>query len=138
MPTNGHKAQSMRNIINNSCQITKFITLFRSITMFYGTDNIVGNIPHMHSEYEEHYREYYQSHGTLLWIWIIWCCNLLIINSWLYTWKPTKDGHRRSSDWGECFWHNRLRSWCLQVQPSTCWHPPGFPLLNWGIFYKFF
>ena len=33
---------------------------------------------------------------------------------------------------------NRLRSYCLQVQPVTCrQHPPVFLLLNWGIFYKF-
>ena len=36
----------------------------------------------------------------------------------------------------EIFGHNRLRSWCLQVQPVTCGQPSGFPLLNWGIFYK--
>ena len=34
------------------------VTLFRFITMFYGTDSIAQNIPHI------------QSHRTLLWIWI--------------------------------------------------------------------
>ena len=27
----------------------------------------------------------------------------------------------------EVFGHDRLRSWCLQVQPVTCWHPPVLP-----------
>ena len=27
---------------------------------------------------------------------------------------------------GEIFGQNRLRSYCLQVQPVTCWHPPVF------------
>ena len=27
---------------------------------------------------------------------------------------------------GEIFGHNQLRSYCLHVQPVTCWHPPVF------------
>ena len=27
---------------------------------------------------------------------------------------------------GEIFGHNQLRSYCLDVQPVTCWHPPVF------------
>ena len=48
------------------------ITLFRSITMFYGTDSIMWNI--LHSQYEcgEYSIEYCQSHITLLWIWILY------------------------------------------------------------------
>ena len=30
------------------------ITLFRSVIVFYGTDNILRNIPHIQFEYEEH------------------------------------------------------------------------------------
>ena len=42
------------------------ITLFRSITMLYGIDNIIWNIPHIQCECEECFIEYCQSHGTLL------------------------------------------------------------------------
>ena len=41
------------------------ITLFRSIAVLCGTDNIMQNIPHIQFEYEEYAIEYYQSHKTL-------------------------------------------------------------------------
>ena len=46
----------------------KHITLFRSITMLCGTNNILQNIPHIQIEYGEYFVEYCQSHITLLWI----------------------------------------------------------------------
>ena len=49
-------------------------------------------------------------------------------------WIPIKGSHSSKGSMigenraliGEIFGHNRLRSECLQVQPVTCWHPPGF------------
>ena len=53
-----------------------YITLFRFLTMFYGTDNIPHNILHIfyiQYEYREYFVEYCQSHRPLLWIWIMLC-----------------------------------------------------------------
>ena len=36
--------------------------------VFYGTDNIMQNIPHIHIECEEYSMEYCQSCITLLWL----------------------------------------------------------------------
>ena len=47
------------------------ITLFRSITMLCGTDNILWNILHIQTECGESSAKYCQSHQKLLWIWII-------------------------------------------------------------------
>ena len=44
------------------------ITLFRSITMLCGTDNIIWNILHIQFECGEFSIEYFQSCKTLLWI----------------------------------------------------------------------
>ena len=39
----------------------------------------------------------------------------------------------------EIFGHNRLRSWCLQVQPvGHLLTSSGFPLLDWGIYILYF
>jgi len=46
-----------------------FITLFKSLIMFYETHNISRNIPWMHIECEKYSAKYCQSHRTLLWIW---------------------------------------------------------------------
>ena len=44
------------------------VTLFRSITMFYGTDRL--NV----KNFRKYFVEYCQSQTTLLWIWImLWC-----------------------------------------------------------------
>ena len=47
------------------------ITLFRSITMYSGTNNILWNIPHVQSKCREYFIIYCQSHRTLLWILIM-------------------------------------------------------------------
>ena len=44
------------------------ITLFRSITVFCGTDSTSKNIPHVQFECGEYFAEYCQSYRTLLWI----------------------------------------------------------------------
>ena len=41
---------------------TLVIALFRSITMFCGTDSIPQNIPHIEFEWGEYFMKYYQSH----------------------------------------------------------------------------
>jgi hypothetical protein len=43
------------------------ITLFRSIKVVCGIDNIFWNIPHIQYECGEFSAKYYQSHKTLLW-----------------------------------------------------------------------
>jgi hypothetical protein len=50
-----------------------FMTLFRSITMFCGTDNIPQAILHIQTKYEVYSIKYCQSHVTLLWTWIMLC-----------------------------------------------------------------
>ena len=47
------------------------ITLFTSITMFCGTDNILQNIPHIQTQCTKYSAKYCSSHITLLWIWIM-------------------------------------------------------------------
>ena len=49
------------------------ITIFRSITLFCGTNSNPRNIFHIQIECEEYSIEYCQSHITLLWIWIMLC-----------------------------------------------------------------
>ena len=49
------------------------ITLFRSITMFCETDNILQNIPQMETKCGEYSAKYCQSHITLLRICIMLC-----------------------------------------------------------------
>ena len=50
------------------------ITLFRSLTIVCGTDNVSRNIPHIHSEYEEYMRIFHEMLSVpLLWIWIVLC-----------------------------------------------------------------
>ena len=44
------------------------VTLFKSIRVLCGTDNIIWNIPHIQFECGEYYVEYCQPHITLLWI----------------------------------------------------------------------
>ena len=61
------------------------ITLFRPIMVFYKTNNIMQNIPHIQSQVMEYSRKYCQSRGTLVWIWImLWVDN----NTWLI-WNNT-------------------------------------------------
>ena len=47
------------------------IRLFIFITVFYGTENTPRKIIGIHIEYKEYSIEYYRSHKTLLWIWIM-------------------------------------------------------------------
>ena len=49
------------------------ITLFKSITMLCGTDNIIRNIPCIQIGCKEYSTKVCQSHVTMLWIWIILC-----------------------------------------------------------------
>ena len=49
------------------------IPLFRSIIVLYGTDIILHDILHIHSEYEKYSTKYCHSHITLLWIWMMLC-----------------------------------------------------------------
>jgi hypothetical protein len=49
-------------------EINMSITLFISITMFCGIDNILHNISHIHIECGEDSIGYCKSHETLLWI----------------------------------------------------------------------
>ena len=48
------------------CMKKLYITLFRPISVFCGTDNIMWNISHIQAEY-------YQFHTTLLWVRIMLC-----------------------------------------------------------------
>ena len=48
--------------------LSMIITLFISMIMSCGTDNIWWNIFHVQTENEEHYAKYRQSHITMLWI----------------------------------------------------------------------
>ena len=48
--------------------ISLHCTLFRSMTMLCGTNNIIQNIPHIQAECEKYFAEYCQSYRTLLWI----------------------------------------------------------------------
>ena len=66
------KAQVMliRLIFECVGDVLLHITLFRSITMLYGNDSIPRNIRRYSRIYSV---EYYQSHRTLLWIWIMLC-----------------------------------------------------------------
>ena len=41
--------------------------------MLCETNNTPQDIPNIQFEYEEYSVEYYQSHKTLLWIWIMLC-----------------------------------------------------------------
>jgi hypothetical protein len=52
-------------MIDNFLEVLNFITIFKSITMLYGTNNIPQNISNTHSKCEEYSIEYYQSHITL-------------------------------------------------------------------------
>jgi len=56
-----------------------YITLFKSITMLCETNNIPQNIPHNRIEYGKYSVEYFQSHKTLLWIWIMLCMTPLML-----------------------------------------------------------
>jgi hypothetical protein len=60
---------------------SRFITLFKSITMLCGTDNILQNIYHIQSECGEYSIEYCQFHRTLLSIGIMLCW--LVSSLWL-------------------------------------------------------
>ena len=64
------------------------ITLFRSITVFRGTDSIPGNIPCMsiRSGCVEYSLEYCQSHRTLLWIWIMLWIPIETCRRWGWWW----------------------------------------------------
>ena len=55
--------------------LSLFMTLFKSITMFCGANIIPRDILHVQPEYEEYFVEYCQIHVTLLWIWIMLCLN---------------------------------------------------------------
>ena len=44
----------------------QFITLFISIKMFSGTNNVMQNVPHIQTECGEYSAKYCQSHITLL------------------------------------------------------------------------
>ena len=46
MPFYGHDIEPLENRSQN---LFLNITLFKSITMFHGTDNIIQNIPHIHA-----------------------------------------------------------------------------------------
>ena len=67
------------------------ITLFKSIKVFCGTDNILQNTPHIQVQCGTYFAKYCQSHITLLWIWImLWRSSgrctfilLLFIKQWL-------------------------------------------------------
>ena len=39
--------------------------------MFFGIENILHNNYVIQYEYEEYYAKYFQSHKTLLWIWLM-------------------------------------------------------------------
>ena len=65
---------SMRIIVYNKNALP-YITLLRSITMFFETDFILWKILH-NIQYEcgEYFAKYHQSHITLLWIRIMLIC----------------------------------------------------------------
>ena len=46
----------------------RVITLFKAITVFYGTDNILQNINHIETKCEEYFVNLCQSDKTLLWL----------------------------------------------------------------------
>ena len=54
--------------IYNNCVSLFLITLFRSIMILCGIDNILKNIPHIQFECEKYFAKYFQFHRTLLWI----------------------------------------------------------------------
>ena len=49
---------SVNGLQNIPLKIGSIITLFRSTTVLCGTHNIMQNIPHIHTEYEEYFMEY--------------------------------------------------------------------------------
>ena len=62
MPQTGMKRCLLQDhLIAHKTFQSSHITLFRSITMLHGTDNIMQNIPHIHSECGEYYVDYCQS-----------------------------------------------------------------------------
>jgi hypothetical protein len=89
-------------------KMKNLITSFRCLTMFYAIDNIPHNIPkYSHIEREcgntwEYSMKYYQSHRTLLCIWIIlrMGTNLIILN-WIFASNQNLMG---------IFWLNNLYS----------------------------
>jgi hypothetical protein len=75
-----------------SATIRLHITLFRSITMFYGTDNILQNILHI------------QTDITLLWIKIMLCTWAMSMENTLFlSWR----GSLTFSPLAKSFWHER-------------------------------
>ena len=61
-------------------KVVYYITLFRSITIFCGTDNISQNILMFTLNVENIFREYCQSHITLLWISTMICIRDIVTN----------------------------------------------------------
>ena len=77
----------MRDImvpLNNMIQNNGFgydVTLFKPIAVFCGIDNIMQNIPHIRLECEEYSIKYWQSHITLLWVWIMLWSYIATLNN---------------------------------------------------------
>ena len=69
-----------------SIWVLQAITLFRSTTLLCGTENIMWNISHMQTEHEEYFIEYFQSYGTMLWIWVMLWGRLLSMEGLFTLW----------------------------------------------------
>ena len=81
---------------NSSVKSTKCsnITLFTSITMLCGTNNIPQKIPHIERERGKYSMEYCYSHITMLWIWIMLWNFGLHGTSWLFLcWMKERYAH---------------------------------------------
>ena len=81
-------------------RVSHCITLFRFITMFYGTDSISWNILHIRTECGEYSMKYYQPHRTLLWIWMMLCVLFIIYYSYFYIfWKAHFVHSKQNEAW---------------------------------------
>ena len=89
----------------------KLITLFRSITMFYGTDNIPQNISTLNLNMmndRKYSMEHCQSHQTLLWIWIMlsWPKHITKVYTLPYPFiQPLIPPHFSTQKSGRVSWH---------------------------------
>ena len=93
------------------------ITLFISITVFWGTNNISRNISyvfHIQSKYEEYSLEYCQPRRTLLWIWIT-----LWLNDVIKVPKLNLHAFFLNTRWQQDFSFSRSNSMCIVTLDVT-------------------
>ena len=95
------------------------ITLFISITLFYGTNNFMQNILHVWSKYGEYSIEYCQSRITLLWILImLWSILYFFPSLWFHP-SVLFPSNLYCANFRRTWWVDRGRVWSMRQRRTS-------------------